>query len=358
MAEIKFNIPADKVRAYAMDADTTEKTLENLGINYAEDSIRDFMSYAQDAAPDLQTAPSASTPVQFLQHWLPEVIKVVTRARVADRLLGRTIAGSWADEEIVATVLEHAGQARPYGDKTNLNLAEWNTNFERRFIVRFEEDIEVGILEEERSSRMHINSGAEKRIAAAEALAISMNDVAFNGYAGGQNRTYGILNDPNLGAYTTVATGASSNTTWASKTFNEICNDIKVAMSALRVQSGSNFDPYRDASILGVADVCIDMLSTMNAYGNKSVMEWIKETYPTCRIESVPQFSGANATANVFYLIAETINGRKSVNQYVQDTLRLLGVEKKAKGYLEAYSNATAGVLVGMPIGVVRYSGI
>ena len=358
MAEIKMSIPADKVRAYAMDADTTETTLSNLGVNYTDAAIREFMSYAEDAAPDLQTAPSASTPVQFLQHWLPEVIKVVTRARVADRLLGRTIAGSWSDEEVVATVIEHVGQARPYGDKTNLNLAEWNTNFERRTIVRFEEDLEVGALEEQRAARMRINSAAEKRLAAAEALAISMNDVAFNGYSDGLNRTYGILNDPNLGSYVTVAQGANSNTTWASKTFNEICNDIKVAMAALRVQSGSNFDPYADASVLGVADTCVDMLSTMNAYGNKSVMEWLKETYPKCRVESVPQFSGANATANVFYLIAETINGRKVVDQYVQDTLRLLGVEKKAKGYLEAYSNATAGVLVGMPIGVVRYTGI
>lgn len=356
--DIKLSIPADKVRAYAMDAETTQATLSNLGVNYTDDSIRNFMGYAMDAAPDLQTTPSASTPVQFLQYWIPEVIRVVTRARVADRLLGRTIGGSWSDEEVVATVMEHIGQARPYGDKNNENLAEWNTSHEKRTIVICEQDIEVGILEEERSARMRINSAAEKRLAAAESLAISMNDIAFNGYNNGENRTYGILNDVNLGSYIAVATGEGNSTTWVSKTFNEICNDIKVAMSTLRVQSGSNFDPYADASVLGVADVAVDMLSTMNAYGNKSVMEWIKETYPKCRIESVPQFSGANGSANVFYLMAETISGRKVVNQYVQDTLRLVGVEKKAKGYLEAYSNATAGVLVGMPIGIVRYTGI
>lgn len=358
MEQVKLSIPAQKVRAYAMDADTTMTTLSNLGVNATDGAMREFMQYAQDAAPSPLTSPSASTPVQFLQHWLPDAIKVVTKARVADRLLGRDIAGSWEQEEIVATVIEHIGQARPYGDKTNDNLAEFNTNFERRTIVRFEEDVEVGTLEEARAAAMRLSAGAEKRIASAEALAIAMNDVAFNGYNQGLARTYGILNDPNLPNYTTVAVGASTQTVWSSKTFNEICNDIKTAFAALRVQSGSNFDPYADESVLGVADACVDMLSTMNAYGNKSVMEWLKETYPKCRVESVPQFSGANGGANVFYLFAEKIGERKVVNQYVQDTLRLLGIEKKSKGFIESYSNATSGVLLAQPIGIVRYTGI
>lgn len=355
--DLKLSIPALKVRAYAMDADTTTQTLGNLGVNFSDAAVREFMQYAQDAAPNTVTTPSAATPVQFLQHFLPEVIRVVTRARVADRLFGRDIAGSWAQEEIVATVLEHIGQARPYGDKTNNNLASYNTNFERRSIVRFEEDVEVGILEEERSAMMRVNSAAEKRLASAESLAISMNDVAFNGYNGGSNNTYGALNDPNLPSYVTVAQGAGSQTTWSTKTFEEIAADIKTAFAALRVRSGSNFDPENDESVLGIADASVDMLSTPNQYG-KTVKEWIAENYPKCRIVSVPQFSGANGSANVFYLFAERIRERKVINQYVQDTLRLLGVEKKSKGFIESYSNATAGVLVAQPIGVVRYSGI
>lgn len=358
MKDLKLSIPAVKVRPFAMDADTTMVTLSNLGVNASDSAMREFMRYAQDAAPAGVTTPTASTPVQFLQHFLPEAIRVVTKARVADRLLGRDIAGSWSQEEIVATVMEHIGQARPYGDKTNDNVAEWNQNFERRTIVRFEEDIEVGILEEERAAAMRINSAAEKRIASAEALAIAMNDVAFNGYNNGANRTYGLLNDANLSAYTSVATGSGGSTTWASKTFNEITADIKTAMSALRVKTGSNFDPYADASVLGIADNAVDMLATMNSLGSQSVKQWIAETYPKCRIESVPQFTGANGGADVFYLFAEEINGRKCINQYVQDTLRLLGVEKKSKGFIESYSNATAGVLVAQPIGCVRYTGI
>lgn len=358
MQDLKLSIPAVKVRPFAMDEDTTMATLSNLGINASDRALREFMKYAQDAAPAGITTPTATTPVQFLQHFLPEAIRVVTKARVADRLLGRDIAGSWAQEEIVATVIEHIGQARPYGDKTNTNGAEWNQNFERRTIVRFEQDVEVGILEEERAAAMRINSSAEKRIAAAESLAIEQNDIAFNGYNNGANRTYGLLNDANLSAYVTVATGAGGSTTWASKTFNEITADIKTAMSALRVKTGSNFDPYADESVLGIADNAVDMLATVNSLGTTSVKQWIAETYPKCRVESVPQFTGANGGADVFYLFAEQIGGRKCINQYVQDTLRLLGVEKKSKGFIESYSNATSGVLVAQPIGCVRYTGI
>ena len=112
MENIKCSIPASRVKAYAMDADTTMTTLSNLGVNATDSAMREFMRYAQDALPNTITTPSNATPVQFLQHWLPDVIKVVTKARVADRLLGRDIAGSWSQEEIVATVVEHIGQMR------------------------------------------------------------------------------------------------------------------------------------------------------------------------------------------------------------------------------------------------------
>lgn len=357
ITKILTSLKPSQVRAYAMDEATTEATVQALGINYTARAMKDFMAMAMDASPDLITPATTTTPIQFLQHFLPDVIRTVTQARTSDRIVGRDIAGNWADEEIVATVIEKVGQARPYGDKTDSILADWNPQFERRTIVRFEEGVEVSVLEEERSSAMRINSASEKRLAVGEAFAISLNAVAFNGYNDGANRTYGILNDPNLPAYTTVASGVGG-TTWAAKTFLEITADIKTAMSALRTRSGSNFDPYNDASCLSIASVSIDMLATVNTLGTLSVFQWIKATYPSCRIEVAPQFTAANGGANVFYLIAESIGGRKVVNQYVPDVFRMLGVERKAKGYLEAYSCATAGVLFAQPIGVVRYSGI
>lgn len=355
---VKFSIPASKVKAYAIDSATTEVTLDALGVHYDESAMREFKAYATDAAPTLSTAPSKMTPVQFLQFWIPDMIEVVTAARDADAILGREFAGSWEDEEIVQTVVEYAGQARPYGDKTNLNLADFNLSWETRTIVRFEEDLEVGKLEAARAAKMRVDAMGTKRRAAALALAISANDIAFYGYNGGVNKTYGLLNDPNLPAYGTIADGASGNSEWADKTFVEIVADIKSMFAALRVRTGNNFKPMTDRSVLVLPVSVIDQLETPNALGGISVREWLNKTYPLCRVESAIQLDGANAGDNVAYLMAEEIAGTKVAGQYMQDALRLVGVEQKAKNTLESYSNATAGFFLRIPIGVVRVSGI
>lgn len=356
--EIKTSIAGDKVKAFAMDEGTTLNTLSSLGINFNERALKDMMSYAQDALPDTQTSQTVSTPIQFLQHWMPETIEVLTRARSADELLGREIAGSWEDEEIVLTVKERVGQAQPYGDYANTHNADWNNAYDRRSIVRFEDGLTVNRLEEARASRIRINSAEEKRASVAESLAIAMNEVAFLGYNNGSNRTYGILNDPNLGNYVTVAQGLGGQTTWASKSFDEIVNDFKVGMSTLRSQTGSNFNPNRDSVTVGIAASAFDYLQAMNSLGTVSVFEWLKKTYPNIRLVAVPEFDSANSGSNVMYFIADRLGGKKVAGQYIQDVIRLLGVEQHVKGFSEAYSNATAGVLVGQPLGVARYSGI
>lgn len=364
-SEIRLAIPAGKVRSYSFDSDTTEKTLDMLGVGYTQKAVQDmkdyFKAYGFDAAlPNvaMMTTPSVSTPIQLLQHWLTEVIEVVTAARDIDNIVGRTTAGNWADAEIVQTILERTGQARPYGDNTNIPLSSWNTNFERRTIVRFEEGVEVGILEEERAGRMRLSSANEKRAAAAESLAIEMNNIGFYGYNDGSNRTYGFLNDPNLPAYETAAQGASGQTTWASKTFDEILADFRTIAQKLRTQTGNLFNPNRDAWVVAMGTDVVQYLDIPNALGSMSIREWLNKTYPNLRIESAIQLNGANGGANVMYAFAERINGKKVVDQYVQDVFRMLGIEKKAKGFLEDYSNATAGIFFKQPIGVVRITGI
>lgn len=355
---INLSIPADKVKSYAIDSKTTVKTLNALGINYDSRALDEFRAFASDISPNLVTTPSMMTPVQFLQYWLTPLIKIVTAARDADTILGRTFAGSWEDEEIVQPVIEYTGQARPYGDKTTLNLASFNLNYATRTIVRMEQDVEVGKLEALRASKVRIDALGTKRDAAALSLAISANDIAFYGYNGGSNRTYGLLNDPELGAYISLPNGAAGQSEWSSKTFNEIVADINAAMSRLRVQTGNNFKPERDAAVLVLPVSVMQELGKVNAMGTTSVMDWIRKTFPRLRVESAVQLDGAQAGDNVMYLFAEEIAGNKVIDQFMQDALRLVGVEQKAKNTLESYSNATAGVFVRVPIGVVRYTGV
>lgn len=354
---VKFSIPADKVKAYAMDSQTTEKTLDLLGVHYSKRALDEFKAYAMDALPKLQTTASNMTPVQFLQYWFPDMVKVVTQSLDADAILGRDFAGSWEDEELVQPVIEYAGQARPYGDKTNLNLADFNINYEARTIVRMEQDLEVGKLEAARAAKQRVDALGSKRYAASLSLAITANDIAFNGYNASINKTYGLLNDPNMPAYVSLPNGTAGTSDWASKTFNEIVADIKTMMAGLRSRSGNNFKPESDAAVLAVGTASIDALDTVNPLGTTSVREWIAKTYPRLRVASAPQLNAANSTDNVAYLFAEELAGQKVIGQFMQDALRLVGVEQKAKGVLESYSNATAGVFLKVPVALVRYTG-
>jgi hypothetical protein len=324
--------------------------------------MADYFGFAQDDLTTTLTTPSISTQVQFLQNWLPGFVKVVTAARKIDELIGVSTTGGWEDEEIVQGMLEQTGNAVPYGDYNNVPMSSWNTIFERRTVVRFEEGLRVGKLEEARSSRMRVNSAGEKREAAALALEIVRNTVGFFGFNNGANRTYGFLNDPQLSAYVAVPNGAGGNPEWSTKTYLEIVADILTALADLRQQSQDVIDVKKTPITLAIATSSVDYLSTSTEFGY-SVQKWLTENYPNVRVESAPELDAANAGDNVFYLYAEKVDDMSSDDsrtwiQAVPSKFQALGVQQLVKGYQEGYTNATAGVMLKRPFAVVRRSGI
>ena len=359
------HIPATKVGAMAMDAaDVADfKALKTLGINFDRNgSLRAMTQWAMDDQQGGVTAGSITTPVQFLQNWLPGFVKVMTAARKIDDLVGITTSGTWEDEEIVQGILEPIGNAVPYGDYTNVPLSSYNNNFVRRTVVRFEKGMKVGVLEEARASRIRVSTSAEKRSSAALALEIQRNLIGFNGYNAGNNLTYGFLNDPGLPAYVTVAaTGTGSTTTWSTKTYANILSDIRIAAAQLQNQSQDNINPEDTATTLAVATSVYQYLSTPTDFGI-TVKDMLTKTYPKMRIVSAPQLNLANGGQNVFYLFADEVedgssDGGRTFIQVVPAKFQVLGVEKQSKAYVEDFTNATAGVMVKRPWAVVRYSG-
>lgn len=351
-----LKIALDEVEKYG--------NLSRLGINL---DVQDVKQMAAAIAMDADlvaplTNASVTTPIQFLQSWLPGFVEVVTAARKIDTLLGIVTQGKWEDEEIVQGVMEYTGEAIPYGDYTNVPLSSWNVEFERRTVVRFEEGLMVGKLEELRASAMNVNSPSSKREAAARALEIIRNSVGFSGYNNGQNRTYGLLNDPSLPAYVSVPVGGAGDTEWATKTFLEITADIRTWLSALRTQSGDTIDPGSTPITLALATAARDYMSTTSDFGN-SVQDWLNETYPNVRVESAPEFDGANGGENVAYLYADTVDDgssddNRSIIQIVPAKFQTIGVEQRSKTYVEDFSNATAGVMVKRPYATYRASGV
>lgn len=336
-----------------LDASDVAAMAHYLGAGARNDS---FMGLAMDA--DL-TAPltvgSVTTPVQFAQAWLPGVVRIVTSPRKIDNLIGITTQGDWADEEIVQSIIGNSGEAVQYTDDGNIPLANWNLNFITRTIVRFEQGFKVGRLEQERAAQVRIASADEKRYGVIESLEIIRNQVGFNGFNNGANRTFGILNDPELLAYNALPTG-----TWSTATYLQIINDLIFMASTLQNQSDGRIDPKTDNIKFVIATVTDQFLNKTSEFG-RTVRMWIAETYPNWTIETAPQFGAANAGQNVAYLYAETVDmsgtdDSRTFIQVVPTKFRTLGVQQTAKGYIEDYSNATAGVLHKRPYANARFT--
>lgn len=341
------------------------QALAVMGINFADRDMRamaEAFGFDANVLTPTISAGTIATPAQFLQNWLPGLVRTITTARRIDELVGISVGGEWSDEEVVQQVLEHTGSAVPYGDLTNIPLASWNPSYDRRTVVRFEQGFQVGRLEEDRTSRIpNINTAAEKRASAAMALEILRNRIGFYGYITGDGRTFGILNDPNLPPYATVATNGTT-TQWPGKTFLQITADIREALGALQTQSGDNIDPERDRIVLAVSSNRFQYFTVTSDFGI-SVRDWLRSTYPNVRVVSVPEFNGANGGSNIFYLYAENVDdgssdGGRTFDQIVPAKLQSLGVEQRAKSYIEDYTNATAGVMLKRPWAIVRRSGI
>lgn len=339
------------------------RSLRDLGIAMDDASVRLLMkAAAMDSLQPNITTPSVSTPVQFLQNWLPGFVFVATAARKIDDIIGLQITGEWSDEQVVQGLLERVGVASLYQDYTNVPLSSWNANFVYRTVVRFEEGLKVSKLESARSARMLVDDAGMKREAAALQLEIQRNAVGFYGLNSGSNNTYGYLNDPSLGAYVQVAVGASTSTLWSRKTFLEICSDIRTAIVTLRNQSQDTVDPEKVDLTLTVATNSVDYLSTTSDFGI-SVFDWLRQAYPRIRVVSAPQLNSAYTNQNVFYLHADKIDdmstdGGRVWIQPVPMKFQVLGIQTLSKAYEEDYSNATAGAMCKRPYAVVRYFGI
>jgi hypothetical protein len=78
---------------------------------------------------------------------------------------------------------------------------------------------------------------------------------------------------------------------------------------------------------------------------------------------TAPQLDAANGGAGVFYMYADTVDDggtddKRTWAQIVPVKFMALGVEQRAKSYIEDFTNATAGAFLKRPYAVVRYTGI
>ena len=136
--------------------------INKMGFALDERTLNEMMDgIGMDAIQGLSTTATMTTPVQFLQYFMPGHVNVLFKARKIDELVGRDVMGSVSDEEVVQSRLEMTSKALPYGDFTNTPFSSWNQNFERRTIVRFETGMSVRWLEDMRAAA--VRSKARRR---------------------------------------------------------------------------------------------------------------------------------------------------------------------------------------------------
>jgi hypothetical protein len=321
--------------------------------------------FALDAATQPVNTQAVGTPAQFLQEFLPGVVNVLTKVRKADYIAPVSTAGDWHLEEVVLKVMEHTGSPQLYSDHGAVPFADFHENYVKRQIVRFELGVQMAPLADARSSATGTNPDAQKRGALANAFEILRNNIAFYGFDIGNGETYGLLNDPLLPSYVTAANGVSGDSEWTEKTVAERISDLVSAASGLRVQSGGNIDPEKDPIKLTLPLSIADLINEVDdSTGSaKTTKQWIGENYANWTIENAPEFDGANAGANVFYLSAEKVEDGSDddgqvMTQIVPAKMVALGTEQRAKAPFEAYSSAYAGVMTKRAFGVYRVSGV
>jgi len=301
---------------------------------------------ALDTALVGPAARSGASLQQFLQVWLPGLVRQLTNVRLIDRIAGMTQAGNWYDDVVIQQVATPVAKAELYGDNTNVPLASYGHTYETRGIVRYEQGFEVTQLAEAREAAGMINMAAEKRGSAVLSLESARNRLGFYGFFNGATRAFGLLNDPGLPAYTSPAK------VYGLMTFEELTTEIGDQIGAIIVASGGNVE--QNSAFTAVLPNGYQTLMTKpNIYG-MTVLEWSKQNYPNLRFEYAPEFIAANGGANVAYYFADAVedgstDGGQAIIQVVPAKFFNIGSERRVKGYIEDFGMATAGVMVKRP---------
>jgi hypothetical protein len=140
----------------SMDQVENYQALQSMGLNFPTNVVAATAkayakAYAMDDNQGLVTTATIGTPVQFLQTWLPGFVRTQTVARKIDSVIGMTTVGRGMTRKSCRASSSPWASRCSYGDATNISLASWNTNFERRTVVRFEKGFEVFRLEAARA---------------------------------------------------------------------------------------------------------------------------------------------------------------------------------------------------------------
>lgn len=309
-----------------------------------------------DAMPTF-TAQNIGMPAGILTALNPQAVENILALRTGDLALGkREKLLDWADEKYFTPMIERTGQTTPYSDFGMPLVSGLNANFNETGHYRFTAKYQHGNLEAAQYQKGRINYQAFLLSAVTEALAVELNNVAFNGYIKNSSNAYicyGLLNNPELPDY------EQAQKDFGTMDWQEVMNFFTKAVTKLTQQTGNNINGESRIRVVISASAFNNLKSKWTNLGI-SAYEKLQQLYPNMYFVSAIELDKAEQNNNVIYFIGESnAGGIADSTKLGYSELALAGnVVQTDNGYSQAISAGTCGALVFKPSFIVRYKGI
>ena len=309
-----------------------------------------------DAMPTF-TAQNIGMPAGILTALNPQAVENILALRTGDLALGkREKLLDWADEKYFTPMIERTGQTTPYSDFGMPLVSGLNANFNETGHYRFTAKYQHGNLEAAQYQKGRINYQAFLLSAVTEALAVELNNVAFNGYIKNSSNAYicyGLLNNPELPSY------EAAQITFEAMTWQNIMNFFTKAVTKLTQQTGNNINGESRIRVVISASAFNSLKSKWTNLGI-SAYEKLQQLYPNMYFVSAIELDKVENNEKAIYFIGESnAGGIADSTKLGYSELALAGnVVQTDNGYSQAISAGTCGALVFKPSFIVRYKGI
>ena len=309
-----------------------------------------------DAMPTF-TAQNIGMPAGILTALNPQAVENILALRTGDLALGkREKLLDWADEKYFTPMIERTGQTTPYSDFGMPLVSGLNANFNETGHYRFTAKYQHGNLEAAQYQKGRINYQAFLLSAVTEALAVELNNVAFNGYIKNSSLSYvcyGLLNNPELPDY------EQAQKNFDTMDWQEVMNFFTKAVTKLTQQTGNNINSESKIRVVISASAFNSLKSKWTELGI-SAYEKLQQLYPNMYFVSAIELDKVENNEKAIYFIGESnAGGIADSTKLGYSELALAGnVVQTDNGYSQAISAGTCGALVFKPSFIVRYKGI
>ncbi|QNT78273.1 major capsid family protein [Entomobacter blattae] len=320
---------------------------------------------ALDSQPALNTVPNLGVPLSLLSTIDPQLIRVLNSPLRAEAIYGRRQMGAWSDKTLYLKVLEGAGYGVAYGDFNKGGMASVNTGFEEIDRFLYQTHIRWGELEEATIGTAQISLANELRIQGVNVLERFINKVYFYGIAG--QRTYGVLNAPQLLPAIQPDTKKEGGTAWDNATNIEIYNDVLKLFDTLVDRLDGVIDMNTPLTLV-VPNSRQVLLRRTNDY-SKPVTALLQDALPNIRIEVAPELggqkegtsggvTGTGPAGNMIQLFVDEIDGTRTVECAFPMRLRLHRLQMHASSLSQKMSIGTWGAIIRRPVGIAQMIGV